>query len=75
SVTTAACVWLAADALEQGLTTVQGVGLALLAVQAMLACAALWLDVLPVDVWIWRLTQVWCGVQRRPLASARLLRD
>ncbi len=77
SVTTVACVWLAADALEHGLATVQGVGMALLAAQAMLACVALWLDVLPVDVWVWRLTQIRYGVQRRSLTSsaARLLRD
>lgn len=55
SAATAVCVWLAADALEYGLTTAQGVGLALVAVQAMVVYAALWLDVLPADVWIWRL--------------------
>ncbi len=55
SATTTASVWLAADALAYGLETAQGVGLALIAAQAMIACMALWLDVLPVDVWVWRL--------------------
>jgi len=52
---TAACVWLAADALEYGLDTSAGVGAMLLAAQSAMACVALWLDVLPVNMWVWRL--------------------
>jgi putative photosynthetic complex assembly protein 2 len=55
SVTMAVCVWLGADALTYGLATAQGVGLALMAAQTMVVGAALWLDVLAVDVWFWRL--------------------
>ncbi|MGB9753700.1 DUF3623 family protein [Roseiflexus castenholzii] len=55
SATMAVGVWLAADALAYGLATAQGVGLALVAAQAMLVCAALWFDILPVEVWVWRL--------------------
>lgn len=74
---TAVSVWLVADALEYGLETAQGVGSALIAAQAMVVCAALWLDVLPVDVWIRRLAQMVRSAQQRRFASpaARLLRD
>ncbi|MCS6841249.1 MAG: DUF3623 family protein [Roseiflexus sp.] len=77
SAATAASVWLIADALEYGLETAQGVGSTLIAVQAMVVCAALWLDVLPVDVWIWRVAQILFSAQQRLFASsaARPLRD
>jgi len=52
---TSVCVWFIADALAYGLNTTAGVGTALLAAQASVACIALWFDVLPVDVWVWRL--------------------
>jgi hypothetical protein len=52
---TAACVWFATDALAYGLDTSAGVGATLLAAQSAVTCVALWLDVLPVNVWVWRL--------------------
>lgn len=77
SAATAAGVWLFADALAWGLAATYGVGAALLAVQAMMVCAALWLDVLPVDAQIRRLAQQWQSARHRLFASsiARLLRD
>ncbi|MDW8213571.1 MAG: DUF3623 family protein [Roseiflexaceae bacterium] len=77
SAATATGVWFMADALEYGLETTQGVGSALIATQAIVVCAALWLDVLPVNVWVWRLAQMVRSAQQRRFASsaARLLRD
>ncbi|NWG22156.1 MAG: DUF3623 family protein [Chloroflexi bacterium] len=77
SITTAACALFACDALVAGATTAEGVTGLLLAAQAVVACAALWWDVVPLEVWPGRRVQAWRSMwRRRPVSfGARPLRD
>ncbi|MGQ9549826.1 MAG: DUF3623 family protein [Roseiflexus sp.] len=70
---TSVCVWFVADALVYGLNTSAGVGAALLAAQSAVAVVALWLDVLPANVWVRRVAQMWRGAHVSP--TPQPLRD
>lgn len=74
---TAACALFAYDALIMGVQTSAGAGRLMLATQALVGCAALWADTLPVEAWWkhWALRWRNLSWRRSGALNAASLRD